>query len=81
MSFSALQQDTLIGKRLEALWHPQMTGAVERKIETGLGSIDVTVGGREDRTAKVFWPSLIMRSSMWSARCEHYRPNHSRDPH
>lgn len=51
-------------------------GARERLIPTALGAINVRIGGREDAPAMVFWPSLLMTSSMWRHQYQHYSPTH-----
>lgn len=51
-------------------------GSEERLITTGLGSINVRIGGREDGPAMVFWPSLLMTGSMWRHQYQHYAPTH-----
>ena len=44
----------------------------EQFVETILGRVRVTVSG--DGPALMFWPSLLMTGSLWSAQVEHFIP-------
>jgi 3-oxoadipate enol-lactonase len=46
----------------------------EQFVETILGRVRVTVSG--DGPALMFWPSLLMTGSLWSAQVEHFAPTH-----
>lgn len=48
----------------------------EQLIPTQLGLINVWLGGKSDGPAMVFWPSLLVDSSMWRYQYEHYAPTH-----
>jgi len=50
--------------------------AIERRILTVAGTVNVHAGGRQDGTAFVFWPSLMMEGSMWSYQYEHFAPSY-----
>jgi 3-oxoadipate enol-lactonase len=48
----------------------------EQKVATDFGDLVVHVGGNEEGPTMVFWPSLLLDSSMWSYQIEHYAPNY-----
>ena len=62
--------------QLQALWHPDLPGATEQKIDTCLGLVNVAVGGKADGPALVLWPSLMMKGSMWSFQYKHFQGSH-----
>lgn len=45
-------------------------------IATSFGELVVRVGGNEHGPFMVFWPSLLLDSSMWSYQFEHYASNY-----
>ena len=48
----------------------------ERDVRTALGRIHVRIGGAENSTALLFWPSLLMDGRMWSAQAAHFAGRH-----
>ena len=45
-------------------------------VGTDFGDIVVRTGGNESKPVMVFWPSLLLDSSMWSRQVEHYAPDY-----
>ena len=48
----------------------------EQRISTDFGELVVRTGGNEAGPVMVFWPSLLLDSSMWSYQFEHYAPTY-----
>jgi 3-oxoadipate enol-lactonase len=48
----------------------------KQSVRTDFGEIVVRLGGNQQKPAMVFWPSLVLDSSMWSRQFEHYAPNY-----
>ncbi|MCK7626478.1 alpha/beta hydrolase [Streptomyces sp. RS10V-4] len=53
-----------------------LNDVTEKLIPTSLGLLNVRLGGRTDRPAMVFWPSLMMDGTMWRYQYEHFAPTH-----
>lgn len=47
-----------------------------RKIATGFGQLSVRTGGNANGPVMVFWPSLLLDSSMWSYQFDHFAPGY-----
>jgi 3-oxoadipate enol-lactonase len=47
-----------------------------RTVGTKFGDIVVRTGGNESKPVMVFWPSLLLDSSMWSHQVEHFAPDY-----
>ncbi len=55
---------------------PWLTTLRDQLVPTRLGRTNVWVGGKSDGPAMVFWPSLLVDSSMWRYQYEHYAPTY-----
>src|ERR1700761_3939414 len=52
------------------------TATKAQMIPSNFGDLAVHVGGNAHGPVMVFWPSLLLDSSMWSHQCEHFEPNY-----
>ncbi len=49
----------------------------QHMVPTQFGNVCVRTGGNAHGPVMVFWPSLLMDSSMWSHQLRHYAPNYT----
>ena len=73
MSATSVDQPSSADPSAVEAW---MTGLPEQRIPTQLGLINVRFGGKPDGPPMVFWPSLLVDSSMWRDQYQHYAPTH-----
>ncbi len=55
---------------------PWLRSLCQQRVATSLGTVNVWLGGRPDGPAMVFWPSLLVDSSMWRYQYEHFAPTY-----
>ena len=53
-----------------------LTAMLRRKVRTEFGDIVVRLADEGSKPFMVFWPSLLLDSSMWSRQVEHYAPRY-----
>jgi 3-oxoadipate enol-lactonase len=53
-----------------------LTAMTKRRIHTDFGEVVVHVGGNLAGPDMVFWPSLVLDSTMWCGQAEHYAPDY-----
>lgn len=73
MSATSVDQPSSADPSASEAW---MTGLPEQLIPTQLGLVNIRVGGKPDGPPMVFWPSLLVDSSMWRDQHQHYAPTH-----